>query len=67
MQYRVLGSSGERVSAAGLGGFPIGKIERRQAIRLIRAAIDGGWQRCKTTDLHDGTDRNPHWLTTSAA
>ncbi len=42
MQYRTLGSTGERVSAIGLGGFHIGKIERREAIRLIRAAIDGG-------------------------
>ncbi|HLZ68397.1 MAG TPA: aldo/keto reductase [Dehalococcoidia bacterium] len=42
MQYRVLGRTGERVSAVGLGGFHIGKIERRAAISLIRAAIDGG-------------------------
>jgi len=43
MQYRTLGKTGERVSAVGLGGFHIGKVPtREEAIRLIRAAVDGG-------------------------
>jgi aryl-alcohol dehydrogenase-like predicted oxidoreductase len=44
MLYRVLGRTGERVSAIGLGGFHIGqpKLSDDESIRLIRAAIDGG-------------------------
>src|SRR5581483_1948264 len=44
MLYRVLGPTGERVSAIGLGGFHIGqpKLSDDESIRLIRAAIDGG-------------------------
>lgn len=43
MIYRTLGSTGERVSAIGLGGFHISKPPTDdEAIRLIRAAIDGG-------------------------
>jgi aryl-alcohol dehydrogenase-like predicted oxidoreductase len=43
MPYRVLGRTGEMVSAIGLGGFHIG-IPRDEAegIRLIRSAIDRG-------------------------
>ncbi|HEY6489603.1 MAG: aldo/keto reductase [Terracidiphilus sp.] len=44
MIYRVLGRTGERVSAIGLGGFHIGRanIAERDAIQLIRQAIDRG-------------------------
>jgi aryl-alcohol dehydrogenase-like predicted oxidoreductase len=43
MPYRVLGRTGERVSAIGLGGYHIGKQpEEQESIRLIRSAIDGG-------------------------
>lgn len=42
--YRMLGRTGERVSAIGLGGFHIGqpKLSESDSIRLIRSAIDGG-------------------------
>ncbi|MDQ6676061.1 MAG: aldo/keto reductase [Acidobacteriota bacterium] len=43
MIYRTLGSTGERVSAIGLGGSHIGKQkEEDESIRLIRTAVDRG-------------------------
>jgi len=44
MLYRELGSTGEKVSALGLGGSHIGKppVDEALAIRLIQAAIDRG-------------------------
>lgn len=44
MQYRVLGSTGERVSAIGLGGWHIGlkHVDEQLGIRIVRTAIDRG-------------------------
>jgi len=44
MIYRTLGSTGEKVSALGLGGYHIGKsqLSEEESIRLIRAALDRG-------------------------
>jgi len=43
MIYRVLGKTGERVSAIGLGGFHIGiQSDPQESIRIIRTAIDHG-------------------------
>ena len=44
MIYRELGTTGERTSAIGLGGYHIGseKITQEQSIKLIRSAIDRG-------------------------
>jgi aryl-alcohol dehydrogenase-like predicted oxidoreductase len=44
MLYRTLGSTGEQVSAIGMGGFHIGhaSLTDDQSIRLIRSAIDRG-------------------------
>lgn len=43
MQYRELGTTGEKVSAIGLGGFHVGKQSNPQeSVQLIRAAIDKG-------------------------
>lgn len=43
MIYRTLGSTGERVSAIGLGGFHIGQIkDEAESIRLMRSAVDRG-------------------------
>ena len=44
MPMRELGKTGERVSILGLGGSHIGKPDLRspEAIRIIRAALDGG-------------------------
>ena len=44
MTYRTLGSTGEKVSALGLGGYHIGKKELSEddSVRLIRTALDRG-------------------------
>ena len=44
MIYRELGTTGERVSAIGMGGFHIGmeKLTQEQSVKLIRSAIDRG-------------------------
>lgn len=56
MLYRQLGSTGEEVSAVGLGGHHIGRQkDEKDSIAIIRAAIDGGitfMDNC--WDYHDG-------------
>jgi aryl-alcohol dehydrogenase-like predicted oxidoreductase len=44
MLYRTLGSTGEKVSAIGMGGFHIAKhgLSDDESIRMIRSAIDRG-------------------------
>ena len=44
MLYRTLGSTGERVSALGLGGWHIGfpKMTEQESLGIMRAAIEGG-------------------------
>src|ERR1035438_2390225 len=43
MPQRVLGRTGEKVSAIGLGGFHIGKqADEVESITIIRSAIDQG-------------------------
>ena len=44
MPTRILGATAERVSAIGLGGAHIGKpkLNSREAVRIIRAALDRG-------------------------
>ena len=44
MIYRTLGSTGERVSAIGVGGWHLGlkTVDEKLAIRIVRSAIDGG-------------------------
>ena len=42
--YRVLGSTGEKVSCIGLGGYHLGQshLEEADAIKLFQAAVDRG-------------------------
>ncbi len=40
--YRQLGSTGEKVSLLGLGGFHLGVPTEPEAIRIVRTAIDNG-------------------------
>jgi aryl-alcohol dehydrogenase-like predicted oxidoreductase len=44
LQYRVLGRTGERVSATGLGGWHLGlpHVDEELSIRIVRRAIDEG-------------------------
>src|SRR2546426_10957955 len=44
MIYRTLGSTGERVSAIGLGGWHLGlkTVDEQLAIRIVREAVDRG-------------------------
>jgi aryl-alcohol dehydrogenase-like predicted oxidoreductase len=44
MIYRILGSTGEKVSAIGVGGWHLGLkyVDERMAIRIVRSAVDGG-------------------------
>jgi aryl-alcohol dehydrogenase-like predicted oxidoreductase len=44
MIYRMLGSTGEKVSAIGVGGWHLGlkDVDEKLAIRIVRSAIDGG-------------------------
>jgi len=42
MMSRLLGTTGERVSAIGLGGFHLGFPSSGDAIRIVRTAIDEG-------------------------
>lgn len=44
MRYRILGATGEKVSAIGVGGWHLGLkyVDEELAIRIIRSAIDGG-------------------------
>jgi aryl-alcohol dehydrogenase-like predicted oxidoreductase len=53
--YRKLGSTGERVSAIGLGGFHIGVPDEPEGIRIIRAAVDRGITFLDNSwDYHEG-------------
>jgi aryl-alcohol dehydrogenase-like predicted oxidoreductase len=57
LPYRVLGCTGERVSAIGLGGHHIGlpHVDEKLAIRIVRRAVDEGVTFMDNSwDYHDG-------------
>jgi predicted aldo/keto reductase-like oxidoreductase len=58
MIYRALGSTGEKVSAIGVGGWHIGlpKVEESLGLRIVRTAIDRGINFLDNSwDYNDGT------------
>src|SRR5581483_11939808 len=42
MIYRKLGSTGERVSAIGIGGAHLAKPSEEEAVHIVRSALDRG-------------------------
>src|SRR5205807_626452 len=57
MPYRALGSTGEQVSAIGLGGWHLGlkHVDEQLSLRLVRTAIDRGINFMDNSwDYHDG-------------
>src|ERR1041385_3880666 len=44
MIYRTLGSTGEKVSAIGIGGWHLGleRLDECLSVRIVRTALDGG-------------------------
>jgi aryl-alcohol dehydrogenase-like predicted oxidoreductase len=53
--YRNFGSTGERISAIGLGGYHIGVPSEDEGIRIIRTALDRGITFLDNSwDYHDG-------------
>jgi aryl-alcohol dehydrogenase-like predicted oxidoreductase len=56
MIYRNLGTTGERVSALGLGGYHMGVLkEESESIKIVRSAIDRGITFLDNScDYHDG-------------
>jgi len=60
MIYRTLGSTGQKVSAIGLGGFHIGNpVLESESLKIIRSAIDRGitfMDNC--WDYHEGKKRS---------
>jgi predicted aldo/keto reductase-like oxidoreductase len=56
MIYRKLGSTGERVSAIGLGGYHIGvPKDEQESVRIIRSAVDRGITFLDNSwDYHEG-------------
>lgn len=56
MIYRTLGSTGEKVSAIGVGGWHLAlkHVDDPTAFRIVRSALDRG--------INDSTAKNPQWL-----
>lgn len=57
MLYRMLGSTGERVSAIGIGGYHLGEAkDEEDGVRIVHAAIDAGITFMDNSwDYHEGT------------
>ncbi len=55
MQYRILGSTGEKVSIIGLGGYHMGIPEEAEGVDIVRSAVDSGINFMDNCwDYHDG-------------
>ena len=54
--YRALGSTGVQVSAIGVGGYHLGDVDEKLAIRIVRTALDSGINFLDNSwDYHNGT------------
>ena len=63
MPTRILGRTGERVSAIGLGGWHLGlpHVDEALSLRIVRTAIDRGITFMDNSwDYNDGAERAPH-------
>jgi aryl-alcohol dehydrogenase-like predicted oxidoreductase len=57
--YNELGSTGQNVSRIGLGGYHMGKASEKEAIEIVRTAIDNGINFMDNAwDYHDGRSEN---------
>ena len=58
--YRELGSTGEKVSIIGIGGYHIGNAkDDAEAVRIVRTALDSGINFLDNSwDYHDGLSEN---------
>ena len=62
MIYRKLGSTGERVSAIGLGGYHIGiPKDENEGIRIIRSAVDRGHHSSTTAGITTTATARSAW------
>src|SRR3954467_8409446 len=53
--YRTLGSTGEKVSIIGVGGYHLGNPDEQTPIRIVRTALDGGINFMDNSwDYHNG-------------
>lgn len=58
----------EQALRVGRDFMPMSDEERQDLLgRTARQAAGGQFETYKTTDDHDGTKKNPHWLTSAAA
>jgi aryl-alcohol dehydrogenase-like predicted oxidoreductase len=54
--YRALGNTGVQVSAIGVGGYHLGEVDEKLAIRIVRTALDSGINFLDNSwDYHNGT------------
>jgi len=62
MHYRMLGSTGEKVSAIGIGGWHIGLngVDEQLSIRIIRTAVDRGINFMDNCWITTRGQRDPH-------
>jgi aryl-alcohol dehydrogenase-like predicted oxidoreductase len=65
MIYRDLGSTGEKVSLIGLGGWHLALkyVTEKTALRIMDEPLGRGeLEPFKTSSIFDGTAENPDWI-----
>ncbi len=56
MEYRMLGSTGLKISELGFGGIPILRLETDEAVRILRRALDLGITFFDTANLYKDSE-----------